>query len=80
MDIWNSIRIIHPETESYTFKFVPITSHAITDIRSTIYSIDSRGEQTSVQSETAIGTFHLIFNAFIQSMDELSLPEMSQGM
>ena len=80
VDIRNSIRIIHPETESYTFKFVPITSHAITDIRSTIYSIDSRGEQTSVQSETAIGTFHLIFNAFIQSMDELSqLPEMSQG-
>ena len=78
IDIFNWIRIVHPQTGSYSFKFYPISSESVDDrSSSTIYSLREKTETRTAETTTKAGTFKLIFKAAVQSFDELfNLPEM----
>ena len=78
IDLFNSIRIVHPKTGSYSYKFFPVSSDSIDERGSaTIYSLRARTDTRTVETTTKAGTFKLIFSAAVDSIDELSnLPEM----
>ena len=78
IDLFNSIRVVHPETASYSYKFCPISADAVEDRSSSvIYSLRAKTETRTVETTTKDGTFKVIFMAAVESIDELTnLPEM----
>ena len=78
IDIFNWIRIIHPRSNSYSFKFFPITAQVMQDKGvATIYSLNANADTRTEETSCSAGTFQVIFRASVQSKDELSnLPEL----
>jgi hypothetical protein len=72
VDVYNYIRIFHPNLDEYMFRLLPKCS---TNFRwaenGVVYCLNANSKQHMVQAPTNYGTFRLQFNADVKSLDNI---------